>query len=100
MISRFTSGLDGTRDVDGTDTASRWHHVAGCRSDCPDGGYVQGAMERAEAGHAKADQVRMARDVATMSDELKAMADHMPSCTATERGSGRNWSGGVGGIDG
>jgi DNA repair ATPase RecN len=30
---------------------------------------------RAEADHAKADQVRMARDVATMFDELKAMAD-------------------------
>ena len=29
----------------------------------------------AEADHAKADQVRMARDVATMFDELKAMAD-------------------------
>ena len=30
---------------------------------------------RAEADHAKADQVRMARDVATMFDELRAMAD-------------------------
>jgi chromosome segregation ATPase len=30
---------------------------------------------RAEADHAKADQTRMARDVATMFDELKAMAD-------------------------
>jgi hypothetical protein len=30
---------------------------------------------RAEAGHAKADQVRMARDVSTMFDELKALAD-------------------------
>jgi chromosome segregation ATPase len=30
---------------------------------------------RAEADHAKADQVRMARDVATMFDELKALAD-------------------------
>ena len=28
-------------------------------------------MERAEADHAKADQVRMARDVATMFDELR-----------------------------
>jgi DNA repair ATPase RecN len=27
------------------------------------------------AAHAKADQVRMARDVATMFDELKALAD-------------------------
>jgi hypothetical protein len=30
---------------------------------------------RAEADHAKSDQVRMARDVATMFDELKALAD-------------------------
>jgi hypothetical protein len=30
---------------------------------------------RAEADHAKADQVRMARDVATVFDELKALAD-------------------------
>jgi chromosome segregation ATPase len=30
---------------------------------------------RSEADHAKADQVRMARDVATMFDELKALAD-------------------------
>jgi hypothetical protein len=37
--------------------------------------HVQEAMERSEADHAKADQVRMARDVATMFDELKAMAD-------------------------
>jgi chromosome segregation ATPase len=29
----------------------------------------------AEADHTKADQVRMARDVATMFDELKALAD-------------------------
>jgi chromosome segregation ATPase len=31
-------------------------------------------MGRAETNHAKADQVRMARDVATMFDELKALA--------------------------
>ena len=37
--------------------------------------HIQGAMEPAEAGHAAADQVLMARDVATMFDELKAMAD-------------------------
>ena len=30
---------------------------------------------RAEADHAKADQVRMARDVATMFEDLRAMAD-------------------------
>jgi predicted secreted Zn-dependent protease len=32
-------------------------------------------MEQAETGHAAADHVRVARDVATMFDELKAMAD-------------------------
>jgi hypothetical protein len=32
-------------------------------------------MELAEAGHAAADQIRVARDVATMFDELKAMAN-------------------------
>jgi hypothetical protein len=32
-------------------------------------------MEQAEAGHAAADQVRMAPDVATMFDEMKALAD-------------------------
>jgi hypothetical protein len=32
-------------------------------------------MERADTGHAKADQVRMARDVTTMFDELKVMAN-------------------------
>ena len=32
-------------------------------------------MERAEADHAKADQVRMARDVSMMFDELRALAD-------------------------
>jgi hypothetical protein len=37
--------------------------------------HIQCAIEWAEADHAKADQVRMARDVATMFDELKAMAD-------------------------
>jgi hypothetical protein len=37
--------------------------------------HIRGAMERAEADHAKADQIRMARDVATMFDELKALAD-------------------------
>jgi hypothetical protein len=32
-------------------------------------------MEQAEADHAKSNQVRMARDVANMFDELKALAD-------------------------
>jgi hypothetical protein len=37
--------------------------------------HIQGVMEQAEVGHAAADQVRMAWDVTTMFDELKAMAD-------------------------
>jgi hypothetical protein len=37
--------------------------------------HIQGAIKQAEAGHAAADQVRMARDVAAMFDELRAMAD-------------------------
>ena len=36
-----------------------------------------GRKARAEADHAKADQVRMARDVATMFDELKVLADRL-----------------------
>jgi hypothetical protein len=32
-------------------------------------------MERADTGHAKADQVRIAQDVATMFEDLRAMAD-------------------------
>jgi hypothetical protein len=42
--------------------------------------HVQEAIERSEANHAKADQVRMARDVATMLDELRAMAARSSSC--------------------
>jgi hypothetical protein len=34
-----------------------------------------GQEARAEAGHAKSDQVRMARDVSVMFDELEALAD-------------------------
>jgi hypothetical protein len=37
---------------------------------------VHDAMEQAETGHAAADQVRMARGVANMFDDLRAMADH------------------------
>jgi predicted RNase H-like nuclease (RuvC/YqgF family) len=36
---------------------------------------VHDAIEQAEADHAKSDQVRMARDVATMFDELRALGD-------------------------
>ena len=49
---------------------------------------------RAEADQAKADQVRMARDVATMFDELRALADRaMPSCTPTGHDCRRTWTG-------
>ena len=47
---------------------------------------------RAEVDHAKADQVRMARDGATMFDELRAIADRLLSCTPTGRGSRRSWN--------
>jgi hypothetical protein len=40
--------------------------------------HIQGAMERTKAGHAAADQVCMARDVAIMFDELRAIADRRP----------------------
>jgi hypothetical protein len=36
---------------------------------------LKALVKRFGADHAKADQVRMARDVATMFDELKALAD-------------------------
>ena len=40
-------------------------------------GQIQDELQeaRAEADHAKADQVRMARDVANMFEELQALAD-------------------------
>ena len=40
--------------------------------------HIQGAIEQAEAGHAAADQVCMAPDVAIMFDELRAIADRRP----------------------
>jgi hypothetical protein len=40
--------------------------------------HIQGAIEQAEAGPAAADQVCMARDVAIMFDELRAIADRRP----------------------
>ena len=45
--------------------------------------HIQGAIEQAEAGPAAADQVCMARDDVTMFDELRAIADRLPSCTPT-----------------
>ena len=46
-------------------------------------------MEPAEAGHAAADHVRVARDVATMFDELKAMADRRFGTAAPTVAAGR-----------
>ena len=40
--------------------------------------HIEGAIEQAEAGHDAADQVCMARDVAIMFDELRAIADRRP----------------------
>jgi hypothetical protein len=40
--------------------------------------HIQGAIEQAEAGPAAADQVCMARDVAIMFDELRAIVDRRP----------------------
>jgi hypothetical protein len=40
--------------------------------------HIQGAIKQAEAGHAAADQVCMARDVAIMFDELRVIADRRP----------------------
>jgi hypothetical protein len=48
-------------------------------------------MERAEADHAKADQVRMARDVANMFDELKTLADRHPEMHADLERARRPW---------
>jgi hypothetical protein len=41
----------------------------------------------------------MARDVVTMFNELKALADAMPSCMLIGRDFRRNWKG-SGGLDG
>ena len=75
----WISSEDGTRDVDGGSMAGqaaprgRWR-PAGCvqaiLSLFPPALQVQGAMQWAED-----DQVRMARDLATMFDELKTLAD-------------------------
>jgi hypothetical protein len=50
---------------------------------------IQGAMEQADAGHAAADQVRMARDIANMFDELKVMADRRSGTGASAVAAGR-----------
>jgi hypothetical protein len=57
----------------------------GCRA-APFTVHIQGAVERTETGHAAADQVRMARDVATMFDELKALADKHAALHADRAG--------------
>jgi hypothetical protein len=52
---------------------------------------VGGHEARAEADHAKADQIRMARDVVTMFDELKAWRIVTPPFMANRRAP--NWQG-------
>jgi len=57
---------------------ARWYHAAageGAGCVLAKTLHVQGILERGKADHAKADQVRMAQDVAGMFDELRAMAD-------------------------
>jgi hypothetical protein len=75
-------GTDGTCDVDdgeaviiGTVGPSGACRMRPGRPAAPFTVHIQGAIEQTEAGHAAADQVRMARDVAAMFDELKALAD-------------------------
>jgi hypothetical protein len=48
-------------------------------------------MKRIEAGHAAADQVRVARDVATMFNELKVLAGKHAALHANKRGFRRSW---------
>ena len=43
-----------------------------------------GRKARAEADHAKSDQVRMARDVSMMFNELKALADRHAALNADQ----------------
>ena len=87
---RFAGG-DGTRNVDdreGRSVIAPCGPSGACRTRpgrpaAPFTVHIQGAIEQAEAGHAAADQVRMARDVAIMFGELRAIADRLPSCTPT-----------------
>ena len=53
--------------------------------------HIQGDMERAEADHAKADQVRMVRDVANMFDEMKILADRHAEMHADLERARRPW---------
>ena len=78
---RFAGG-DGTRNVDdreGRPVIAPCGLSGACRTRpgrpaAPFTVHIQGAIEQAEAGHAAADQVRMARDMSIMFDELKALA--------------------------
>jgi hypothetical protein len=72
---RFASGTDGEAVIIGAVRAVRRLSDASwpsCRNPTV---HIQGAIEQAEVGPAAADQVCMARDVAIMFDELKALAD-------------------------
>jgi hypothetical protein len=51
--------------------------------------HIQGAIEQAEAGHAAANHVHVARDIATMFDELKAMANRRSGTCALAMAAGR-----------
>jgi hypothetical protein len=67
VLMRPVTSIVGGRSVD-------WHHAgrwepAGCVLAIPL------HLDRAEADHAKSDQVRMAQDVAGMFDELKTLSD-------------------------
>ena len=75
---RFASGTDGEAVIIGAVRAVRRLSDASwpsCRNPTV---HIQGAIEQAEAGHAAADQVCMAPDVAIMFDELQAIADRRP----------------------
>src|SRR4051794_18717091 len=76
------------RPVIGTGRAVRRLSHAFWLSCRPLHGRIQGAIEQAEAGHTAADQVCMAPDLAIMFDELRAIADRLPSCTPTGAASG------------
>jgi hypothetical protein len=54
---------------------------------------IKGTMERADTGHAKADQVRRARAVTTMFDELRTMADRQAELHAERARLERTWTG-------
>jgi len=52
------------------------------------------ACDEAQEAHAEADQVRLAEDVATMFDDLRALADQHAELHSTGRGSRQTWPAG------